>query len=112
MVALDVVLANAGGSTAMGGVLETTPEEMVRDFAVNAVGPARLFQAVWPLLKEREGRGKFVFVSSTLGSIGILDRESLPGVAYGMSKAAGNWFVKKVSVELRGQLVVGVLHPG
>ena len=29
-----------------------------------------------------------------------------------MSKAAGNWFVKKVSVELRGQLVVGVLHPG
>jgi NAD(P)-dependent dehydrogenase (short-subunit alcohol dehydrogenase family) len=56
--------------------------------------------------------GKFVYVSSTLGSIGILDQESMPGVAYGMSKAAGNWFVKKVSVELKGQVVAGVLHPG
>jgi NAD(P)-dependent dehydrogenase (short-subunit alcohol dehydrogenase family) len=56
--------------------------------------------------------GKFVYVSSTLGSIGILDQESLPGVAYGMSKAAANWFVKKVSVELKGQVVAGVVHPG
>ncbi|EAQ87624.1 hypothetical protein CHGG_04243 [Chaetomium globosum CBS 148.51] len=112
---LDVVLANAGGSTAMGGVLDTDPEEMVRDFGVNAVGEVRLLQAVWPLLKRAEGEeglGKFVYVSSTLGSIGLLDRESMPGVAYGMSKAAANWFAKKVSVELKGQVVVGVLHPG
>ncbi|KAK3294363.1 uncharacterized protein B0H64DRAFT_324982, partial [Chaetomium fimeti] len=114
--ALDVVLANAGGSTAMTGVLDTDPDEMARDFVVNAAGSARLFQAVWPLLKRSDGSerglGKFVYVSSTLGSIGILHQESMPGVAYGMSKAAANWFTKKVSVELKGQVVAGVVHPG
>ncbi|KAH6856132.1 hypothetical protein B0I37DRAFT_303993, partial [Chaetomium sp. MPI-CAGE-AT-0009] len=110
--ALDVVVANAGGSTSLSGVLDTDPDVMARDFVVNAAGPARLFQAVWPLLQQGGRDKKFVYVSSSLGSIGILDQESMPGVAYGMSKAAANWFAKKVSVELKGQVVVGVLHPG
>ncbi|KAK4044086.1 hypothetical protein C8A01DRAFT_43021 [Parachaetomium inaequale] len=128
--ALDVVVANAGGSTAMGGVLTTSPEEMERDFGVNAAGPARLFQAVWPVMEHpssssssspieggvgeagRQKEKKFVLITSTLGSIGLLDQEVMPGVAYGMSKAAANWFARKVSVELKGKVVVGVLHPG
>ncbi|KAL2193631.1 hypothetical protein P885DRAFT_72019 [Corynascus similis CBS 632.67] len=121
--ALDVVVANAGGSTAIGDVLTTDPDEMVRDFAVNAAGTARLFQAVWPLLEAKEDtaadgakagweRKKFVYISSTLGSIGILERESMPGIGYGMSKVAANWYVHKISVELKGRLVAGVLHPG
>ncbi|AEO66419.1 uncharacterized protein THITE_2144003 [Thermothielavioides terrestris NRRL 8126] len=113
---LDVVIANAGSSAAFRDVLGTDPgADMVRDFEVNAVGPAKLFRAVWPLLERASavgGVGKFVLVSSSLGSIGLLDQESLPGVAYGMSKAAANWWAKKVSVEFRGRLVVGVLHPG
>ncbi|KAL2176878.1 uncharacterized protein P884DRAFT_285490 [Thermothelomyces heterothallicus CBS 202.75] len=135
--ALDVVIANAGGSTCAGNVLTADPDVMGRDFRVNAAGTARLFQAVWPLLESREerkenkkkdeegegGKGeeggpagwekkKFIYISSSLGSIGILERESMPGIAYGMSKAAANWFVRKVSVELKGKLVAGVLHPG
>ncbi|KAL2153601.1 hypothetical protein VTH82DRAFT_4756 [Thermothelomyces myriococcoides] len=116
--ALDVVVANAGGSACTGDVLTTDPEVMVRDFRVNAAGTARLFQAVWPLLECKEGgpagweKKKFIYISSTLGSIGILDQESFPEIAYGMSKVAANWFVHKVSVELKGKLVAGVLHPG
>jgi NAD(P)-dependent dehydrogenase (short-subunit alcohol dehydrogenase family) len=124
------VVANAGGSTSLRGVLDTDPAaDMLRDFEVNAVGPARLFGAVWPLLEggggDGDGNGKaasddegkkkekrFVLVTSSLGSIATLDVESLPGVAYGMSKAAANWWAKKVSVELRGRLVVGIVHPG
>jgi NAD(P)-dependent dehydrogenase (short-subunit alcohol dehydrogenase family) len=105
------------------GVLDTDPEvDMLRDFEVNAVGPARLFRAVWPLLEGGGGAGgeataagrekRFVLITSSLGSIGTLDVESMPGVAYGMSKAAANWWAKKVSVELKGRLVVGIIHPG
>jgi NAD(P)-dependent dehydrogenase (short-subunit alcohol dehydrogenase family) len=119
---LDVVIANAGTSSAFEGVLSsaggtgTDPgEAMLRDFEVNAVGPARLFNAVWPLLDSHREEGKekkFVFISSSLGSIGALEQENLPGVSYGMSKAAANWWAKKVSVELKGRLLVGIIHPG
>ncbi len=30
----------------------------------------------------------------------------------GYSKAAVNWWAKKVSVDLKGKVVVGILHPG
>ncbi|KAK4240522.1 hypothetical protein C8A03DRAFT_13169 [Achaetomium macrosporum] len=110
---LDVVIANAGTSSSFEGVLSpsttgTDPGEgMLRDFEVNAVGPARLFRAVWPLLDgHREGEDgeqkrkekKFVLMSSSLGSIGALEQENLPGVSYGMSKAAANWWAKKTDL--------------
>ncbi|KAK5657828.1 hypothetical protein OQA88_2901 [Cercophora sp. LCS_1] len=114
---LDVVIANAGGSSGFKNVLETKDEEAMRDFEVNAVGLVRLFGGVWALL-ERQGTvgerdtGKFVVIGSSVGSIGCLEEESFPGVAYGMSKAAANWFAKKVSVEFKGRLSVAVVHPG
>ena len=56
---------------------------------------------------------KFILITSSVGSIASLPHENLPSTAYGMSKAAANWFAKKVSVEFaeRG-LVVGIFHPG
>ena len=118
--ALDVVVANAGGTVGrLRGVLDTDPEtQMMKDFEVNAVGPAKLFRAVWPLLEGGGGKAaaadqkKFVLITSSIGSIATLDVENMPGVAYGMSKAAANWWAKKVSVELKGRLVVGIIHPG
>ncbi|KAK3358253.1 hypothetical protein B0T24DRAFT_644865 [Lasiosphaeria ovina] len=87
-----------------------------------------LFRAVWPLLdpavsgggrggvdegKGEERRPKFVLITSSLGSIGCLDEESMPSTAYGMSKAAANWFAKKLSVEFHDRgLLVGIIHPG
>jgi norsolorinic acid ketoreductase len=72
----------------------------------------KLFQATWPLLETSTVK-KFVMVSSSVGSIASLGMESFPSTAYGMSKAAVNWFGKKLSVEFKEKgLVVGVVHPG
>ncbi|KAK4444887.1 NAD(P)-binding Rossmann-fold containing protein [Podospora aff. communis PSN243] len=109
---LDVVIANAGTSSGFKSILSTTPSDVLHDFTVNTVGVVKLFQATWPLLKTSETK-KFVIVSSSVGSIASLGVESFPSTAYGMSKAAVNWFGKKLSVEFREKgLVVGVVHPG
>jgi NAD(P)-dependent dehydrogenase (short-subunit alcohol dehydrogenase family) len=117
---LDCVVANAGGTSGFRDVEGTTAGNMLYDFEVNAVGPAELFRVCWPLMKgvgaEEEGRDgikRFVVVSSSVGSIGALEEESMPAVAYGMSKAAGNWWAKKLSVDYRDKgLAVGIVHPG
>ncbi|KAK3378811.1 hypothetical protein B0T24DRAFT_610042 [Lasiosphaeria ovina] len=126
---LDVVVANAGTSSGFRDILATDPGyDLLHDFAINAAGPAKLFRAVWPLLdpavsgggrggvdegKGEERRPKFVLITSSLGSIGCLDEESMPSTAYGMSKAAANWFAKKLSVEFHDRgLLVGIIHPG
>lgn len=111
---LDVVVANAGASSGFRDVLELqdVEGELVYDFVANAVGPVRLFRGVWGLLKEAGG-GRFVLVSSVMGSIGGLGEEGLPGLAYGMSKAAANFFARKVGLGFKGEgLLVGVVHPG
>ena len=93
-------------------MLDTSPEDAIQDMAVNGAGALRLFQAVWPLLQRGTGK-KIVFMSSTVGSIGTLEQESLTGVGYGMSKAAMNYLAKKIAVDFKKQgLVVGMLHPG
>jgi len=118
---LDCVVANAGGTSGFRGVEDTTAGDMRYDFEVNAVGVAELFRVCWPLMEEEEGAkgGKgvavkrFVVVGSSVGSIGALEEESFPAVAYGMSKAAVNWWARKVGLEFGGRgLAVGVVHPG
>ncbi|KAK3389637.1 hypothetical protein B0H63DRAFT_102560 [Podospora didyma] len=113
---LDVVIANAGGSAGFKSALDTSPEDLLYDFTVNAVGPAKLFQATWPLLSasKKNNNKKFVLITSSVGSIAGLDQPPvLPGAAYGMSKAAANYFAKKLSVELKEEgLLVGIIHPG
>jgi len=109
---LDVVVANAGASSGFKGVLETEPEDVLSDFETNAVGVVKLFRATWPLLQKGTQK-KFVLISSSVASIATLERESLPCTAYGMSKAAANWFAKKLSAEFKEQgLSVGIIHPG
>ena len=119
---LDVVVANAGNSSGLNkSLLETEPEDVNEDCNVNAAGPLRLFKATWPLmevsLKQAQTAAlptRFILISSTMGSIGIQDAQSMRvGISYGMSKAAANWFAKKASIDFKAQgLVVGVLHPG
>ncbi|KAK0619971.1 hypothetical protein B0T14DRAFT_221435 [Immersiella caudata] len=109
---LDVVIANAGASSGFKPIPATTPSDILHDFTVNTVGTVKLFQATWPLLDNSEIK-KFVIVSSSVGSIASLGVESFPSTAYGMSKAAVNWFGKKLSVDYKEKgLVVGIVHPG
>ncbi|CAK7203303.1 hypothetical protein SEUCBS139899_006034 [Sporothrix eucalyptigena] len=118
---IDTVVANAGNSSGLDkSLLQTDPEDVVGDCTINAAGPLRLFRATWPLLEASLKQAsslpaaRFILVSSTMGSIGVQDTESMPvGTSYGMSKAAANWFAKKASIDFKAQgLVVGVLHPG
>lgn len=116
---LDVVIANAGHSVGLDkSLLETTADDVIYDCTVNAAGPLRLFQATWPLqavsAADTASNIRFILISSTMGSIGVQDQESMPvGSSYGMSKAAANWFAKKASIDFKDKgLVVGVLHPG
>ncbi|KAL8404706.1 hypothetical protein RB594_009536 [Gaeumannomyces avenae] len=121
---VDVVVANAGGSSGYKAVLDTEPADAAHDFAVNAVGPLRLFRAAWPLLMLSAAGGggddataaagaKFVYMTSSVGSIAGQRGESFPSTAYGMSKAAANWLLVKIGVELGPSgLSVMALHPG
>ncbi|KAK2611978.1 amidophosphoribosyltransferase [Conoideocrella luteorostrata] len=114
---LDVVIANAGASPSFDATLETDPEVVRECMDVNSIGPLRLFQACWALLDKSDNgdlkRKKFVLISSSTGSISVLDYETFPNAAYGMSKAAANWLAKKLSVEFKDRgLKVGIIHPG
>jgi hypothetical protein len=76
-----------------------TPEQIRSDFDTNTLGPLILYQAFAKLLAASDvaGGSKFVVVSSLLGQIA----ESLPFPynAYGLSKAAVNFVVKKIDQE-------------
>jgi NAD(P)-dependent dehydrogenase (short-subunit alcohol dehydrogenase family) len=88
---------------------------MRADFEVNAVGTAEMFRVCWPLMEGRSGTvvKRLAVVSSSVGSIGCLGEENMPATAYGMSKAAQNWWARKVSLDFGGRgLAVVVLHPG
>lgn len=114
---LNVVISNAGNSDSFRMVLDTDPSAVRDDFEVNAVGPLRLFQACWSLLDKVGGgsgeQKKFILITSSVGSISLLDQMDSPGVSYGMSKAAANWLGKKIKVEYTKEgLLVGIIHPG
>ncbi|KJZ71831.1 hypothetical protein HIM_08759 [Hirsutella minnesotensis 3608] len=109
---VDVAIANAGYTDVYNTMRATDPEEVRCCFEVNAVGPLKLLQACWPLLQQAGG-GKFVLMTSVMGSKGSLDEKYWPGLAYGMSKAAANLMAKKVSIECRDAgLLVGIIEPG
>lgn len=105
---IDVVIANAGVVQHLETALQTPAEAMRLHFNVNTVGPLMLFQASWPLLQAAE-RPMFFVISSSVGSIEQM--EPVPGLAYGVSKAAVNFMVRKLHFEHDG-LIAAAIHPG
>ena len=89
-----------------------TAEHLLRDFRVNAVGPALLAKHLIPLM-PRDRRAVFAALSARVGSIG--DNRLGGWHSYRASKAALNMILKTLSVELartHPQAVVAGLHPG
>jgi norsolorinic acid ketoreductase len=109
---IDTVVANAGLGDAFHPVLATPVDEIRLNFEVNTLGPIKLFQAAFPLL-EKATNPKFILISSVLGSIGGTEGElaRAPTLAYGVSKAGANYFVRKVHCEHENVVAVAV-HPG
>ncbi|KAJ5137956.1 NADP(+)-dependent dehydrogenase [Penicillium atrosanguineum] len=107
---IDIVIANAGICNHWGPVQEMADSDVVSHFEVNTLGPLRLFKAMAPLL-QRASTPKFVYISTLLAS--ILGIEQMPSLtaAYGMSKAAGNYLVKKINAENKYLITLSV-DPG
>ena len=110
---VDVVIANAGisNSDAYQPVEKLSIDKLREHFEVNAVGPARLFKALFPLL-SRSSKPIYTVVSSFAGSVGY--QTNLPKfyvANYGSSKAAANFLVQRIHVE-HTNITAFPIHPG
>jgi norsolorinic acid ketoreductase len=105
---IDTVVANAGSGLSFRSVLTTPLSSLRNDFEVNTLGPVKLFQEIYPVLKQSENP-KFVLISSDLGSIG--DMDVAPSLSYGASKAAANYLLRKVHLEHK-EISTLAIHPG
>ena len=108
---LDIVIANAAIASQWGEIKDVQAEEVLTTFRVNTMGPLLLYQATRDLLLAAKGEPKFFLVSSVLGSVTKGPDIPFKLVAYGMSKAAGNWFARKANLE-EDRIVVVPVHPG
>jgi NAD(P)-dependent dehydrogenase (short-subunit alcohol dehydrogenase family) len=107
---IDVFIANAAIAEDPKTVLDTPADLWTRHYNINVLGPIFLFQSLYRLLTKRDTR-QVVFLNSIAASIGGFGGMSFS--AYGQSKAALNYTMKELSVELtnEGYTVIS-LHPG
>lgn len=89
-----------------------TAEHLMRDYRLNAIGPALVAKHLLPLM-PRESRGVFAALSARVGSIG--DNRLGGWHAYRASKAALNMLIRNLAIEHgrthKAGIVIG-LHPG
>ena len=107
---IDAVIANAAIAAPPAAVASASIDDFRQIYQVNAFAPLLLFQATWPLLQKSKGP-KFIGISTCLATIGKMEDWTWPTVAYGSSKAAMNYIVRKAHYENEG-LVAFVVHPG
>jgi len=99
------ILVNAAGISASPSVCETTDEELAAVIDVNLLGPARLIQAVLPVMKAQR-RGSIVNIGSVAGEAGIL------GI-YSASKFGLRGLTDTIRREVRSYNVdVTLIEPG
>ena len=87
-------------------------EHLLRDYRINAVGPALVAKHILPVM-PRDRRSVFTALSARVGSIG--DNRLGGWHSYRASKAALNMILRNLAVELgrtHPQAVVAGLHPG
>jgi NAD(P)-dependent dehydrogenase (short-subunit alcohol dehydrogenase family) len=112
------VIINATGALTINGIgpektiRAISPDAMMRQYLVNAVGPALLLKHFHALL-PRQARSVFASLSARVGSIG--DNRLGGWISYRAAKAAQNQIIKTASIEIArthpGAIVVA-LHPG
>lgn len=91
---------------------QLTPEAMLAQFRLNAMGPA-LIMAQAPRLLPRDARAVLAVLSARVGSIG--DNGFGGWYSYRASKAALNQFLRSAAIEIgrsHKQAICVALHPG
>lgn len=106
---IDTIIANAGAGETFESSLSTPLSELRQSFEINTLGPIKLFQATCSLL-QKSTNPKLILISSSLGSIGVMEG-NVPSLAYGVSKAAANYFIRKVHFE-HEEITALAVHPG
>ena len=110
---IDLLINNAGiNADRLERKIDETQDydEILRIYNVNAVGPLRVVEAFFPLVKAGNLK-RLCFVSSEAGSIERCWRDSWYG--YTMSKAALNRAVKVMFNHLRPEgFTFRLFHPG
>jgi norsolorinic acid ketoreductase len=107
---IDVVIANAGIAEHAAVVAEASPEAIRQHLDVNLIGVITLFQATAVLL-QKSSQPKFFVLSSMLGSLNLIEAIPGPWLAYGITKAALNYTVRKIHFE-NEWLTAVALSPG
>lgn len=88
-----------------------TDADVLSHMEVNTVGLLRLFKATTSFL-QKTSAPKFVYISSIIGSVTEIDQVSFSlTAAYGMSKAAANYMVKRIDTE-NEYLIALSISPG
>ena len=109
---LDVLINNAGVAAAEENFGGFEAEAMERILRINSVAPMLVTQAVAPILEKHGTHPKVVCITSGLGSIAQAQDLTF-GLSYGMSKAALNMGVKKLSSEMKKRgITIIAMHPG
>lgn len=118
---LDIVIANAGIAEGYARIEEIKLNEIREFFEVNTLGPLKLYEATYPLLKaasDKKGEAASENAPMFIGMTSAVSRfhnaeQGAPFIigAYGASKAALNYLVKKAHLE-NEWLNAFVMDPG
>ncbi|CAA20369.1 short chain dehydrogenase, unknown specificity [Schizosaccharomyces pombe] len=107
---IDVLWLNSGICQSYYTVMEAPEEVWNAHYQTNVLGPIHVFKAFYPLLTKKKTR-QVIFTSSECGSMG--DFRATGFSAYGQSKAAINFTMKELSVELADEHFTFIsIHPG
>jgi NAD(P)-dependent dehydrogenase (short-subunit alcohol dehydrogenase family) len=86
---VDVLVNNAGVLSGRASLLEATPEQMHRYYAVNAIGPLLMVQSCFPHLRDSAHRGRVINIASRTaftGAPGQLGYVASKGALLAMTK--------------------------
>ncbi len=101
------VLCNNAGVSATGSVVESSPDDWERVFAVNVFGVANMSRAFLPAMRARRA-GAVVNTCSVVASVGLVER-----AVYGASKGAVLALTKAMAAdELPYGIRVNCVSPG
>ncbi|KAK7687453.1 hypothetical protein QCA50_009321 [Cerrena zonata] len=118
---VDVIILNAGISKdAQRSILQTTEADLQEHYAVNAIGPVKVYQSLFPYWSKKvnpETAKKVIFVSSAAGFINNF--YPFPTSHYGPSKAALNFVARHIAFDntssdldhIKNSIIVPI-HPG